>query len=841
MAKKNKQEIQVDGFAVIREWLGAKGLHAFEFQEETWQLYVEGLSGIVNAPTGFGKTFSVFLAVLIDFINRNPDYQAKTKNGLQLLWISPLRALAKDISRAMEIALEELQIPWKVAVRNGDTPISERQKQKTSAPEILIITPESLHLLLASKGYKQLFRNLSCIAVDEWHELMGSKRGVQVELALSHIKSLYLNVSDNTGAPPLSGEAGRGLPLRIWGISATIGNLDEAMQVLLGNEHNGTIVRSNLQKKIALHTVLPDTVEKFPWAGHLGIKMMEHVLPIIHRSNSTLFFCNVRSQAEIWYQALLDADPDLAGVIALHHSAIEGELRSWVEDQLHLGTLKVVVCTASLDLGVDFRPVDTVIQVGSPKGVARFLQRAGRSGHEPNAISNIYFVPTHSLEIIEGAALEEAYHQQLIESRQPVMMAFDVLIQYMVTMAVGEGFQSEELYKEVTTTHCYSDLSWDEWEWMLAFISTGGSTLHTYDEYHKVAKIDDTYRVTNRRIAMRHRMHIGTIVGDALMRVKFLSGGYVGTIEESFISRLKPGDVFILAGRKLELIMVKDMIALVRRSNAKSALVPAWLGGRLPLSANLGEVLRQTFQKASVNPTSHPLLEFLKPLFDKQKVVSQIPKENETLVELIDTKDGYHLFVYPFEGRLVHQSMGSLLAYRLSLITPISFSIAMNDYGFELLSDQPIPLNEENVKQIFSPDNWYVDLQRSVNAAEIGKRKFRDIAVIAGLVFQGYPGAYKKQRHLQNSTSLIYQVLMESEPTHLLLRQSYNEVLTYEVEAERLYNSLNRIHNSNILISRPKTLTPFCFPIKVDSLREELSSEKLEDRIRRMQAQSEAG
>jgi len=840
MAKKNKQVKDIDGFTVIRGWLGAKGLHPFDFQEETWQLYVEGLSGIVNAPTGFGKTFSVFLAVLIDFINRNPDYQTKKKNGLQLLWISPLRALAKDISRAMEIALEELNIPWKVAVRNGDTPISERQKQKTSAPEILIITPESLHLLLASKGYKQLFKSLTCIAVDEWHELMGSKRGVQVELALSHIKVIRETIPMNAEETANSQQLTANGPLRIWGISATIGNLEEALIVLLGHDHNGTIVRSNFQKKIALHTVLPDTVEKFPWAGHLGIKMMEHVLPIIHRSRTTLFFCNVRSQAEIWYQALLDADPDLAGVIALHHSAIEGELRSWVEEQLHLGTLKVVVCTASLDLGVDFRPVDTVIQVGSPKGVARFLQRAGRSGHEPNAVSNIYFVPTHSLEIVEGAALEEAYHQQLIESRQPVMMAFDVLIQYMVTMAVGDGFRSEDLYKEVITTHCFGDLSWDEWEWMLAFITTGGSTLHTYDEYHKVLNIDGVYRVTNRRVAMRHRMHIGTIVGDALLRVKFMAGGYIGTIEESFISRLTPGDVFILAGRKLELIMVKDMVALVRRSNAKSALVPAWLGGRLPLSANLGEVLRQTFQKAAVNPSDHPLLEFLTPLFDKQKEVSLIPKENETLLELIDTKDGYHLFVYPFEGRLVHQSMGSLLAYRLSLITPISFSIAMNDYGFELLSDQPIPLTEENVKSLFTPDNWYVDLQRSVNAAEVGKRKFRDIAVIAGLVFQGYPGAYKKQRHLQNSTSLIYQVLVDSEPNHLLLQQAYNEVLTYEVEAERLYNSLQRIHNSNILISRPKNLTPFCFPIKVDSLREELSSEKLEDRIRRMQAQSEA-
>lgn len=823
MAK--KQKVHADGFEVIRQWLAGKGLHAFAFQEEAWQLYVEGLSGIVNAPTGFGKTFSIFLGVLIDHINRNPDYQQKTKNGLQLLWISPLRALAKDISRAMQVVLEELGMPWKVAVRNGDTPLSEREKQKQHMPEILLITPESLHLLLASKNYKTLFASLKCIAVDEWHELLGSKRGVQVELALSHVKRLQQDKEHL---------------LRIWGISATIGNLEQAMHVLLGDDDgNGVVVRSQLEKKIALHTILPETVERFPWAGHLGVKMIKHVLPVIHQSQTTLLFTNVRSQAEIWYQALLDAAPDLAGAMALHHSAIGGELRVWVEEQLHLGTLKVVVCTASLDLGVDFRPVDTVIQIGSPKGIARFIQRAGRSGHSPNAISNIYFVPTHSLEIVEGAALQQAYEQQLIESRMPVMMAYDVLIQYMVSRAVGEGFRSDELYEEVKSTHCYQDLSPAEWEEMLAFITTGGNTLQGYDEYHKVVKIDDVYRVTSRRVAMRHRMHIGTIVGDALMRVKFMSGGFVGTIEESFISRLQPGDVFILAGRKLELAMVKDMIAYVRKSNAKNAIVPSWQGGRLPLSANLGEVLRQTFQQASVAPHSHYLLEFLKPLFEKQQQVSYIPREDELLVELIDTKDGYHLFVYPFEGRLVHQSMASLLAYRLSQLVPITFSIAMNDYGFELLSDQPIPLTEENVKQLFDPEKWYVDLQRSVNAAELGKRKFRDIAVIAGLIFQGYPGAYKKQRHLQNSTSLIYQVLSEHEPNHLLLQQAYNEVLAYEVEAERLYKALQRIYNSSIRIVRPRNLTPFCFPIKVDSLREELTSEKLEDRIKRMHAQLE--
>lgn len=807
------------GLDTITDWLSAKGLTPFKFQEDTWQMYVEGLSGIVNAPTGFGKTYSVFLAVLIDWINRHPDdCKTKRKNGLQLLWVSPLRALAKDIHRAMEEALAELDIPWRVAVRNGDTSTAERQRQKNSMPEILLITPESLHLLLASKNNKELFTTLSCIAVDEWHELLGSKRGVQIELALSRLKRLTKTE----------------VPLRIWGISATIGNIEEALLVLLGDDDNGVIIRSDLKKEIAIHTILPETVERFPWAGHLGLKMVHEVLPVIHNSRTTLLFANVRSQAEMWYQELLNVAPDLAGTIALHHSSIDAETRIWVEEALHKGILKVVVCTASLDLGVDFRPVDTVIQIGSPKGIARFLQRAGRSGHTPGEVSNVYFVPTHSLEIVEAAALQKAYEAQFIESRVPVRMANDVLIQYMVTRAIGDGFYRDELLEEVRTTYCYQDISIDDWEWMLAFITTGGDTLKGYDEYHKVVELNGFYTVSSYKVAMRHRMHIGTIVGDASMKVKFLHGGYIGTIEEYFISRLEPGDAFVLAGRKLELIRIKDMIVYVKASTAKNVAVPAWGGGRMPLSANLGEVLRHTFQEAALEQEQHYLIKYLEPLWQTQRERSYIPKQDELLVEKMDAKDGYHLFVYPFEGRLVHQSMASLLAFRLTQSNRITFTIAMNDYGFELYSDQPIPVDEQNIKELFSPKNWYSDLKRSINDAEMGRRKFRDIAVIAGLIFQGYPGAQKRQRHLQNSTGLIYQVLTEQEPAHMLLQQAAYEVLSYEMEADRLHHSLERIYNNKIVITRPEGVTPFCFPIKVDRLRDQFSSERLEDRIKRM-------
>jgi ATP-dependent helicase Lhr and Lhr-like helicase len=839
------------GYLIIKEWLASKGHRPFTFQETAWQHIINNESGLVNAPTGCGKTFSVFLGAVIQFINEHPkNYSSKSKNGLQLLWITPLRALAKDIGRAMEEVIAELGMQWKVGIRNGDTEIAERQKQKKQMPEVMIITPESLHLLLAQKGYPDIFKSLKIIAVDEWHELLGSKRGVQVELAVSRIVALaafsYELSAISKESSQLKAHSSR---LCIWGISATIGNLEQAKDVLLSPmKKQGVIVKALLNKNIEIESIIPDEIEKYPWAGHLGIRLADRVVPIINDSGTTLIFINTRGMSETWYQTLLTIAPDLSGAIALHHGSIERALRTWVEEALHAGTLKAVVCTASLDLGVDFRPVETVIQVGSPKGVARFLQRAGRSGHQPDAVSKIYFLPTHSLELVEAAALKEAIRESLIESREPMLLCFDVLIQYLCTIAISDGFLPAVIYAEVKSTYCFADMTEDEWNEILYFITAGGNALQQYDEFKKVEVMDGIYRITSRRIAMRHRMHIGTIVSDAMLKVKFLSGGYIGVIEEYFISRLDPGTVFTLAGRNLELIMIKDMTVIVKKSNAKKSIVPSWNGGRMPLSANLGRKLREKFNEAFVEKTKvHSIkykdrdveLEALQPLFDLQEELSHVPKANELLIEQIETKDGYHLFVYPFEGRLVHEAMAAILAWRISKITPITFSFAMNDYGFELLSDQPIPVDDSNVYELFSPDDLLADIQRSVNATEMAKRKFRDIAVIGGLIFQGMPGEKVKARHLQSSASLLFKVFLEYEPNNVLLRQAYREVLDQQMEELRLRNMLERIQQSKIVITFPGRLTPFCFPIKVDSMREDLSSEKLEDRVKRMQAQLE--
>jgi ATP-dependent Lhr-like helicase len=820
---------QSKGYSIIAQWMQSKGLRPFEFQQEAWEKIIHSESGLVNAPTGCGKTFSIFLGAVIQFINRHSnEYLKKNNNGLQLLWITPLRALAKDIARAMEEVVNDLQLQWKIGIRNGDTETAERQQQKRKMPEVLIITPESLHLLLAQKGYPEVFKTCAIIAIDEWHELIGSKRGVQTELALSRLVAIKKNI---------------GATLQIWGISATIGNLPEALEVLMAPlQETGSIVKAQLAKKITIVSIFPDEIEKYPWAGHLGIKLSHKVLPILAQSNTTLIFINTRGMSELWYQNLLSIAPELSGALALHHGSIEKELRIWVEEALHTGTLKAVVCTASLDLGVDFRPVETVIQVGSPKGVSRFLQRAGRSGHRPDAESIIYFLPTHSLELVEAAALKEAAAEELIESREPLLLCFDVLIQYLSTLAISEGFAPAVIFEEIKTTYCYRHTTTEEWQQLIYFITTGGNALQQYDDYKKLEFINDRYFITSRRIAMRHRMHIGTIVSDAMLKVKFMNGGYVGVVEEYFVSRMEPGTVFRLAGRNLELVMIKDMTVLVKKSNANKAIVPSWQGGRMPLSAKLGRKLREKINEARTlaNSSNQKELAALKPLFDLQQELSHIPANDELLIEHIETKDGFHLFVYPFEGRLVHEAMAAILAYRISKNMAITFSIAMNDYGFELLSDQPIPVDDTNVYELFSANNLLADIQRSANATEMAKRKFRDIAVIGGLIFQGYPGEQKKARHLQSSASLLFNVFSEYEPNNLLLKQAYNEVLALQMEEQRLRGMLDRIQKGKIVITFPLKLTPFCFPIKVDSLmRENLSSERLEDRVRRMQQQLE--
>ena len=793
-----------------------KGHEPFSFQSQTWERYHNNFSGMVVAPTGFGKTFSVFLAVVIDYLNHPNNY----KKGLKLIWISPLRSLAKDLAKAMSAVVEEIGLDWEVAVRNGDTPTNVRRKQERLMPDVLLTTPETLHLLFSQKKNSRWFKNVACIAVDEWHELLGSKRGVLTELAIARIKKL----SSKT---------------RIWGISATIGNLEEAKNVLIPYALKTTMIRAKEKKKIEIVSVLPDEVEELSWAGHLGKKMSSKIIPIIYENNTTLIFTNTRNQSELWYQIIIEEAPDLIGQIAIHHGSIDKVQRNWIEEAISEGLLKAVVCTSSLDLGVDFKPVDCVIQIGSAKGIARFMQRAGRSGHSPFEVSKMYAVPTHSLQLIEVAAVKEAIKQNEIEARHPYVLTYDILVQFLVTLAVGEGFKAVDTFELVKEVHAFQYLTKEEFDWCIHFITNGGNTLNSYEEFHKVVLDDDgVYRVRSRRIAMMHRMNIGVIVGEVMMYVKFFSGGYIGMIEEFFISKLKKGDAFVLGGKVVEMQQIKDMTVLVKRSKKKKAITPSWLGGRLPLTSYLTHFLRLKLNDALTPNNREKELKFLHPLLKRQENNSHIPKSDEFLVEKIETKEGHHLFVYPFEGRLVHEIMASLIAYRISKIKKLTFTIAQNDYGFELLSDQEIPLHKDNINSIFSKENLIQDVTASINASEMASRKFRDIAVVAGLVVQSQPGNKKSNKSLQSSSGLIFRVLNDYEPNNLLLKQAYNEVFDYELEKVRLQGAFQRISESKIILKKANNFTPLSFPLKVDSLRGTMSNEELSKRIERIQKQA---
>ena len=802
-------------------WFHKQGWEPFTFQQKTWEAFLEGKHGLLNAPTGSGKTYALWFPILLQYLKDHPDYRHQTSKGLKAIWITPLRALSQEIRQSALRIIEDLDIPFTVGIRTGDTSQSERARQRKKMPDLLITTPESLQLLLATKGYARTFRNCFAIVVDEWHELLGSKRGVQMELALSRLKTVCPS-------------------LRIWGISATIGNLEQAREVLLGPDsealRNAVLIRASLNKKITVRSLLPEKIETFPWRGHMGLHLLDAVIPIIQASKTTLIFTNTRGQCEIWFQKILERYPQLAGEIAMHHGSINKETRLWVEQAIRNESLKAVVCTSSLDLGVDFAPVETVIQIGGPKGVARFLQRAGRSGHRPGEESLIYFLPTHAIELVEAAALKRTVKGEGIEDRIPYLNSFDVLVQYLTTLAVSDGFYPEEIYPEICRTFCYQAMTREQWEWLLNFLVLGSQSLQTYDEYKKVEVMEDgLLKVSNRGVAMRHRFQIGTIVGDADLAVRYQKGGYIGSIEEWFISKLQQGDVFTFAGRNLEFIRIRDMQVIVRRSSKKTAKVPSWMGGRLTLSAQMSELLRQELYSAAL-PVAEQSEEirFLAPLFERQGWESIVPGPDEFLIETFRTRDGYHHIFYPFEGRFVHEAMASLLSYRISLLSPITFSLAYNDYGFELLSDQEVDMQMVLDNDLFTTDYLMDDLQKSLNSTEMARRKFRDIAVISGLVFSGYPGKGIKMKHLQSNSQLLFEVFRDYEPDHLLFQQAFRETFEHQLEEGRLRIALERIAGQRIVWKACENPTPFSFPIITDRLREKLSSEKLADRIRRM-------
>lgn len=853
------------------DWFAQRSWQPFAFQQEAWAAFSAGESGLIHAATGTGKSYAALGGPLINWLAQHPDqtqWPTRQPPAHAVLWVTPLRALAKDTEESLTLPLKELGLPWTIGRRTGDTSSSQRQKQQKQLPTLLITTPESLSLLLSYSDAPEKFRSLQAVVVDEWHELMGSKRGVQTELCLARLRGW--------------------LPqLRIWGLSATMGNLAVALQCLLGNErvNDVRLIEGHVPKTYYIASLIPEAVERFPWAGHIGLKMLPQVIETIEQAAATLVFTNTRGQCETWYQALLAARPDWAGVIAIHHGSLDRKVREWVEDNLRSGYLRCVVCTSSLDLGVDFSPVAQVIQIGSPKGIARMLQRAGRSGHQPGAVSRLLCAPTNAFELVEFAAMRRAIEDVLvvppeagtvpgasatgasgvsalrshpvadapgtvpstskIEARVPINKPLDLLAQHLVTIGIGTGFEPEAMFDEVRSCYSYRNLTRAEWQWTLDFLTRGGQALQAYEQYHRLALADGLYRVTNQTIARRHRMSIGTITSEAALIVKYLNGAALGTIEEGFVARLQKGDAFVFAGRTLEFVRLREMTVQVRRAKDARAAMPRWTGGRMPLSSELAAAVLGVLAEYRAGANDDPELRALAPMLEIQARWSKVPVLDELVIEQLTTREGHHLFFYPFAGRLANDGLGALIALRLSRRQPITFTIAANDYGFELLAPDPleVELDEAAVRQLLTTENLDQDIAASLNSVEMAKRQFREIARIAGLVFPGYPGQGKSNKQLQMSSGLLYDVFRRFDPDHLLLRQAHDEVLSRQLEQHRLRATLVRLQAGRIVINRVARPTPFAFPLLVDRLREKVSSEKLADRVRRMQLalEKEAG
>jgi ATP-dependent helicase Lhr and Lhr-like helicase len=824
--------------SMAQRWFDTRGWQAFDFQREVWAAMQAGRSGLLHASTGSGKTYAVWWGALMRGMIERPGRcapapgtgtgplvaQGRGRLGaarrsanappLGVLWLTPMRALAADTTRALQLPITELGLNWTVGQRTGDTSSSERARQDRRFPTALVTTPESLSLMLTRENAHDELSAVHCVIVDEWHELMGNKRGVQVQLALARLKRW------NPG-------------LVVWGLSATLGNVDEAMHVLLGHEQ-GVRVQGRVDKTLLIDTLIPADPGRFSWGGHLGAQMQMPVIQEIERSGTTLVFTNVRSQAEIWYQLLIRERPEWAGVVALHHGSLDKEVREWVELGLKEGRLKAVVATSSLDLGVDFLPVERVLQIGSAKGVARLLQRAGRSGHAPGRPSRITLVPTNTLELVEAAAARRAATAGRIEKRATPEKPLDVLVQHLVTVALGGGFQRDAMFDEVRSAHAYREITDAEFQWALDFVEKGGASLAAYPDYHRVQNIDGTYRVPDRGIAKRHRLQVGTIVSDASMQVKYLSGGKIGVMEESFIARLRKGDCFVFAGRVLEFLRTQDMTAYVKKADKPRGIVPLWGGSKMPLSSELADAVLELLAGAAQGDFFEPEMQAAMPMLQTQAKLSKLPTPTTLLIEQFASREGQHVFLYPFAGRNVHMGLASLLAWRLSRHAPNTFSMAVNDHGFELLSAEPVDIASLLDKTVLSTDELLPDVLASLNSGELAQRRFREIARVAGLVFSGYPGAPKSTKQLQASSGLFYEVFRKYDADNLLLSQAQTEVLSQELDIRRLKASLRRMASLRVEHVELKAPSPFCLPLMVERFREKLSTEKLADRLARI-------
>lgn len=802
------------GLEQLDTWFTGQGWTAWPFQREAWKRYRAGESGLVQVATGAGKTYAAFLGPLSELID-NPSL----RGGVRILYLTPLRAVTRDIALALRRPIQDLGLDLEVGERTGDTSASDRAKQRHRLPEVLVTTPESLSLLLTRPDAASLLGSITCLIIDEWHELLISKRGTQVELAAARLRKFAPN-------------------MRTWALSATLPNAAEAARCAVGeSDASPAIVRGEMQRGVILRSVLPADSSRLPWVGHLGLSMLPEVVRSLDPDVPTLVFTNTRSQSERWFSAILVARPEWEPIMALHHGSIDRDERERVERGLKDGTIRIVVATSSLDLGVDFSPLERVVQIGSPKGIARLMQRAGRGRHRPNSDAEILCVPTFALELFEIAAARGAIERGEIEPRTNLQRPLDVLAQHMVTCAMGGGFIERELFDEVRTSHSFRELTEQEFRWTLELVSRGGTTLSAYPDFHRIELVDGIWKMTKPRLATLHRLNVGTITSDMSLAIRYISGRSLGRIDENFITGLREGEKFVYAGKVLQFAFIRDLTAYVRPATGLTNYTPIWGGTRLPISESLADSIRRSLEQAGDGMMDSPELKAAAEIVHVQKRISKIPRAHEVLIEVTSTREGTHLCVFPFEGRLVHGGMAAIFALRLARLRKATFSLSMNDYGFELLCPDDFPFEEFLTRELLSSERIVEDAAESINMSELARSQFREIARVSGLVFQTYPGSKKSGRQVNASSGLIFDVLKDFDPGHLLLEQARREVIERHFEHGRLARTLERMQRSTLLVVRTERPTPLSFPIMIERIAAKVSSESIKDRIERMQRQ----
>ena len=805
---------------IFTRWFDSHGWAPRPHQLALLEKAQDGHSSLLIAPTGAGKTLAGFLPSLTDLATRPKSKPGMVKPRLHTLYVSPLKALAVDIERNLTKPVAEMGLPIKIETRTGDTPQHKRQRQKIDPPDILLTTPEQISLLLANGQAELFFKDLKYIIFDELHSLVTSKRGHLLALALSRLRR---HASD----------------LQTIGLSATVANPEDLQRWLVGQK-NG----EELSEKIVVEggakpniTIL-QTDERIPWSGHSARYAMGNVYEQIKEHQTTLLFVNTRSQAELLFQELWTINEENLP-IALHHGSLDASKRRKVEAAMAQNALRAVVATSTLDLGIDWGDVDLVIHIGAPKGASRLAQRIGRSNHRMDEPSKAILVPANRFEVMECKAALDANYIGAQDTPPLLEGAIDVLAQHILGMACAKPFYEHELYEEVISAAPYSNLSQEQFSRIVEFVATGGYALKTYERYARIRKTKDgTWRISNPQIAQQYRLNIGTIIEAPVLNVRLTKrkangsigrgGPKLGTIEEYFLEMLAPGDTFLFIGQVLRFEGIRENECLASKTFDESPKIPAYAGGKFPLSTYLAEQVR----KMLIDPQSWATLpNQVREWLELQKRVSRMPSHNELLLETFPRNKKHYMIIYPFEGRLAHQTLGMLLTRRLERMHARPLGFVATDYALAIWALDDLGERFKNglisTSELFHEDMLGDDLEAWLDESWLLKRTFRNCAVISGLIERRHPGKEKTGRQVTVSADLIYDVLRSHEPDHILMQATRADAATGLLDIRRLSDMLLRI-KGRIVHQKLDHISPLAVPIMLEIGREPVNGEAQE-------------